>query len=105
MTDEDEYLTDWEKPLSEFANEYAGMENRVRQMVHAKTDEELKELNWAVRHPTEANCWWAIYRVSGLVSQLIQEEMGIRERKREREGEYHHQVCALPWSKSSWYEL
>lgn len=95
----DEYLTDWENLLGEFAREYADMENRVRRRVRAKTDEELKELNWAVLQPNEANCWWAIYRVKDLVLQSVQEEMGVRERKRERDGNHYEQICALSWDE------
>lgn len=94
---DDEYLIDWENSLGEFAREYMSMEDRLRHMVRSKTDDELKELNRAVQFPTESNCWWAVYRVSGLVQSLVQEEMGIRERKLEREGGYHEQVCALSW--------
>ena len=69
----------WQKLLEPFAEDYARIAQRVEET------ENLDTLLSACDKPTTTNCYWATFRVSRLVCQLIDEEMRRRQSAKEQD--------------------
>lgn len=75
------------KTLTEFARDYAefntAMEIKLAKRLAKMKDKTLERLEVLCRCRTQANCWWAEYRIARKVQQAARDEMHYRKRKRE----------------------
>ncbi|KKM18976.1 hypothetical protein LCGC14_1660330 [marine sediment metagenome] len=59
----------WVTQLQPFAERLAELRAYVRTSLEQQDDKGLKAIRDACRKPTSSNCWWAIYRVTDVVSE------------------------------------